>query len=329
MAEEEATLMDIFHEDEDRKVPCKYCKIIPIARNWNEYSENNMFCKDIEDLIPHMLNGCIHCNLEWLILIRNVCDLKLDYYLMMHGSPFITANPIIYSKLLTKKRLFSMQYRRVCKRLQMADISSKKAAVHDHLLFLTICKPKTVLFVFKSLKNIQITYALVRKYLDAIVGKTTYLNALENVSGVFLYIFKKRMVQYQDAIERILGAKGGTHEKQGMQLLIQIIYHTLTAKKPCIARIMCHGVMQIYKASWYHQIKCGNINCDKNYLTDKYGIEPFEDKCDQLKAINKWYVCSGCKCVKYCSRRCQKISWNRQYHGNQCKYFQYDYKRYF
>ena len=25
------------------------------------------------------------------------------------------------------------------------------------------------------------------------------------------------------------------------------------------------------------------------------------------KIINKWYICGGCKIVKYCSRKCQKF----------------------
>ena len=72
--------------------------------------------------------------------------------------------------------------------------------------------------------------------------------------------------------------------------------------------------------------KCGNTKCNKTYLQSKYGLSlksTIKMKKDGLwhnrKQINKWYICGGCKLVKYCSRKCQKISWNKQNHAYQCK----------
>ena len=53
------------------------------------------------------------------------------------------------------------------------------------------------------------------------------------------------------------------------------------------------------------------------------------DAWNARETINKWYICKGCKCVKYCSRKCQKISWNKYNHDKQCKIIQQNYKQYF
>ena len=71
---------------------------------------------------------------------------------------------------------------------------------------------------------------------------------------------------------------------------------------------------------------CGNINCKKIYLSNKYDmdvhkvIEAMKQHRDkQLIVRNKWYICKGCKTTLYCSRRCQKRSWSRQNHKYQCQ----------
>lgn len=85
----------------------------------------------------------------------------------------------------------------------------------------------------------------------------------------------------------------------------------------------------------YMQINCGNIKCNKNYMLDKYGIDPNISINDpdlsskhplnlwrKREAIRKWYICKGCKNIYYCSRKCQKLSWNRDGHRRQCKQLQ-------
>ena len=82
-------------------------------------------------------------------------------------------------------------------------------------------------------------------------------------------------------------------------------------------------------------IKCGNMKCSKNYMLDKYGIDmniPRDHPDPKTKislnlwrkriVIKKWHICKGCKTTYYCSRKCQKLSWNRYGHRNQCKQLQ-------
>eukprot|EP01084_Bolivina_argentea_P197669 338696_1 len=74
-------------------------------------------------------------------------------------------------------------------------------------------------------------------------------------------------------------------------------------------------------------IKCGNTKCKKDYIASKYG-KKYQWGSGNYKlwmkrtVINKWYLCKGCKTTHYCSKKCQKISWKKQYHKHQCKQLQ-------
>ena len=100
---------------------------------------------------------------------------------------------------------------------------------------------------------------------------------------------------------------------------LPIHFAALTPTKVCTKGPKCND----------HALKtCGNTKCKKAYLTHKYGINlqllptmP-QESWKNLKVLNKWYICGGCKLVYYCSRKCQKISWNKQNHAYQCKIIQ-------
>ena len=87
-----------------------------------------------------------------------------------------------------------------------------------------------------------------------------------------------------------------------------------------------------------NEIKCGNPQCLKKYVSDKYGINItidistfFNDNkyihkklitlhliWKNRKIQNKWRLCKQCKMVKFCSKRCQKIAWNKYDHKQSC-----------
>ena len=86
----------------------------------------------------------------------------------------------------------------------------------------------------------------------------------------------------------------------------------------------------------YLFVKCGNIKCNIRYVEHKYGIKvpdvngdgtaDLTIQCEQWqnrkKSTENWYICNGCKTTYYCSRRCQKKSWNRYGHRRQCQKLQ-------
>ena len=93
-----------------------------------------------------------------------------------------------------------------------------------------------------------------------------------------------------------------------------------------------------FKLLSYNKIKCGNSKCKKNYLKDQYQLSviPVETlskfnrkhienylkqlykKWENKQIHNEWRICKRCQRVRYCSRKCQKISWNKQEHGKDC-----------
>ena len=148
------------------------------------------------------------------------------------------------------------------------------------------------------------------------------------------------MVRHKKLIRELLSKKQ-MKEKQKIMSVFEIFLSRYIdeSKIDQIEAILKH--MQIVHIG---NTKCGNIRCNKDYLRDKYGLQITTDfgndvsicmiineimKWNEKRVINKWYICAGCKTVKYCSRKCQKISWNKQYHGNICKKIQQNYKYYF
>ena len=93
-------------------------------------------------------------------------------------------------------------------------------------------------------------------------------------------------------------------------------------------------------------IMCGNDKCGKYYIKDKYGFnwanrfvytyihpkdtpglpeEEVNEMCQKWRnrvTRKRWFICAGCKTTHYCSRRCQKLSWNRYGHRKNCKKLQ-------
>eukprot|EP01084_Bolivina_argentea_P161457 281051_1 len=82
-------------------------------------------------------------------------------------------------------------------------------------------------------------------------------------------------------------------------------------------------------------VQCGNIQCTKKYLNDRFGINKrlgghiSRDVVLKVREMRykkqfhkKWYICKGCKSTHYCGRKCQKLSWNQQNHKYQCQRIQ-------
>lgn len=83
----------------------------------------------------------------------------------------------------------------------------------------------------------------------------------------------------------------------------------------------------------WRTVSCGNVKCKKTYCAHKFGETYQEMDVDSLKVMGrgqvykakavrgrKWYICSGCKLVHFCCRKCFKYSWNRRVHKRLCQH---------
>eukprot|EP01084_Bolivina_argentea_P168971 292936_1 len=71
------------------------------------------------------------------------------------------------------------------------------------------------------------------------------------------------------------------------------------------------------------RILCNNPKCRINFYYHKYDTHSFSNEMwDRYKSpLRKWYKCSKCKIVYYCSRKCQKYDWNKYNHKILCNKF--------
>ena len=78
---------------------------------------------------------------------------------------------------------------------------------------------------------------------------------------------------------------------------------------------------------FYDHIKCHQKSCYKKYIKTKFGVKnidldqtkPLKSYRNKMRVNNKFYLCSGCFMVFYCSKRCQKLDWNKGGHKQFCK----------
>merc|ERR1712129_653531 len=64
-----------------------------------------------------------------------------------------------------------------------------------------------------------------------------------------------------------------------------------------------------------YNVRCGNQKCRIEYTKHMHGVtmdDHFRKSINLGKVLNTWYICKGCRCVHYCSRKCQKVAWSRQ-----------------
>ena len=106
----------------------------------------------------------------------------------------------------------------------------------------------------------------------------------------------------------------------------------MTAITPSISGIASCFPLQLeymqFAAKAYRYRQCGNFMCNRRYLHDKYDMTLNKENEGMLVPMNSvkknkgWCICKGCKTTRFCSRKCQKLAWNRYGHRKQCKQLQ-------
>merc|ERR1712150_174554 len=130
----------------------------------------------------------------------------------------------------------------------------------------------------------------------------------------------KRVIRERNAIQRKLSESNRRSASQLTQkvevfeaLFLENLMNAVNKKDDLIQRLQERSPLTYYRflsleilrrISWWKH--CGNSNC-------KYG----DDWKRSRKGV-EMKICGGCKLIYFCSRRCQKICWNRMNHKYHC-----------
>eukprot|EP01084_Bolivina_argentea_P026931 50063_1 len=102
-------------------------------------------------------------------------------------------------------------------------------------------------------------------------------------------------------------------------ILLNLIYYEKKTNKNNEKWI---EVVSEYKLHHKLMKVCFNPKCNKGKYKKKKNAEMKSNTyTEKLKSLNRrpeWYKCNGCLIAGYCSKKCQKIHWNKYNHGSQC-----------
>eukprot|EP01084_Bolivina_argentea_P287646 493583_1 len=278
----------------------------------------NMLSTENETLEEHLIR-CIHCSLHYLINKRNKYK-GSNYYKYLARSQLGIFHDFVRKKIINNQEYFNFKFQSsASKLLRMLHTSYEELGVC--LLYDVICtlKIKHIPFLFASERNSILLCSLYHEFVNSAREFAKKLAANKSIADrpkvdsfarcMFLITYKIQQHMNSRDQHNIL-----CDSLFSKQLLAALRGFGFIMKMPLQRRSMLET----------NTNKCGNILCKKIYLENKYGIitdATFMDLVKQWenrKVINKWYMCKGCKCIKYCSKYCQKISWNFQNHRYYC-----------
>ena len=259
------------------------------------------------------------------------------------------ANPLIAKIMYSKQRMITITFTPYM--LQSHDLNYSIDLIQNLSNIIYLSKSKDFIkHLFASRNGVNWLHMFPSRTLDKI--KQSPPNAaILCACYTWLHILRTNIIRYEQAILKLLGDKEVEHQILALEVIGG--YTELYDNAEEIEILEC--VTRYQRLRTYSKIKCGNIDCKINYLDHKYGTnfsidrnildlendshyndydvaaisKDTNEKWKRRERINKWYICKGCKCVRYCSKRCQKISWNIYDHKKQCVKIQQNCNKYF
>eukprot|EP01084_Bolivina_argentea_P287643 493575_1 len=295
----------------------------------------------------HLLT-CVHCSLHYLIYAREKFNDK-SYYQLLVKNPFPLSNRFLFQKFINNPQYFNpfFQYIGNNSLLELKKFTRKETSYSLNAglakIFLWL-KAKNIRFIFMSRCSIELLTSLYRIFMDGFA--TPPETVPDPIFSMFIYPMFN-VTKYIDKNSKHLRLFIRNLNDENKVISFSLLEIARRQQNVIINLTSIRGVLvmpdadnDILAVKEKNTHKCGNTLCKKIYLQNKYGFNmsywnsmiqrkftreiamELHRYMKSRKVINKWYICSGCKCVKYCSRYCQKISWNKQNHAYYCRKIQ-------
>ena len=297
--------------------------------------------------ISNHLQECNQCAVHLLFILRSKFEKKIQYYKFLISSEMIFSNQIMSQRLYRKRFIACARFEKLQQKLHYIIYESRVSTkslpgvceqdpetIHSRMtdLFL-LSKPR---WLARHRTGVRFNGSP-----DFLPGFLENHQNYADQANCWNYVFIQRVKKYLRLVQSLHGVRDETKTNSG---LILNEYN----EGEMASRAKDHYRYEKVRKYWNR--RCGNDGCNVNYLMHKYGtdfninqkkhwnLEYCKDDgiyantikhWDEREVKNKWYTCKGCTCMKYCSKRCQKVSWNYQNHRQHCKKIQKNPKMYF
>lgn len=280
--------------------------------------EHCLFCEKNGKIIPFCsednLLGCYCCSLELLIQTKMYQDvwrvppnhpnyMKITALTDLFG-PFRNVY-LIKRHILKSKRLFIkcctyLMCRLVNKQFDDPKLSYHPQSVHamrNLWILLTLCSAK----MLRRLTRCETNKRLLMKICDLYLGGD--FDTFPRMTVLLIHMIIS------------------DHWTKSKEPMFGFLTYAFMKKEGIRKLRLYDGPHQRQDANWSERaqdIHCGNRKCQKWYSDHKFGLKSWKylelkRKNTKMKKLNEWYICKSCKCVHYCSRKCQKIDWKESH----------------
>lgn len=282
-------------------------------------------CKMSED-VAQMCDGCG----QYQISKENFCDLD-------PGILSILEHPLHFKLLIQSSPQLLWNYANDIALKNGAGLCSDHWTERISMTIFFLNNKKNEIYNIWNHKNVDVNFECIFLMIRRWYSKNTFKHDLWNhgeMAGLIYLISINHYFQQKPKF------KHAYVYKQNIHLRTEITQELAVIVKDLSLRINCdlNSLLRFWKIRSYKQIKCGNENCNKDYLKDNYNINVNDNilgfwfclsqmaimvnningEWNKRSITKKWKVCKNCKRVKYCSKKCQKIAWKYQQHKTYC-----------